>query len=93
MGRAKTETGRMGCEVCGKNRECFEVFLGSEKHIFDSFECAMSAMLPKCAHCRCQIVGVGVQLGSAMFCSYMCANEIHVRDFESIVIMHEQSHL
>jgi hypothetical protein len=79
--------------VCGKNRECFEVYLGSEKHIFDSFECAMSAMLPTCSYCRCQIIGEGVQMGSAIFCSYACANEQNVRDFEKFVIMHEQAHV
>jgi hypothetical protein len=93
MGRAKNVTGCTGCEVCGKNSECFEVYLGSVKHIFDSFECAMSAMLPTCAYCRCQIIGEVIQLGNAIFCSYGCANEQYVRDFEKIVIMQEQPHV
>jgi len=93
MGRTKNELRRSGCEVCGKDGECFEVYLGSEKHIFDCFECAMSAMLPKFAFCRCQIIGEGVQLGNAIFCSYTCANDRHVRDFETFVIMEEQSRL
>lgn len=93
MGRGKNNTVGMGCEVCGKNGECFEVYLGNERHIFDSFECATSVMLPKCTYCRCQILGDGVQVSNEVFCSFECANERFGREFERLVIIQEQSHL
>lgn len=92
MGSMKSVTENVSCEVCGNNdKECFEVYLGRERHVFDSFECAMNAMLPKCSQCNCQIIGQGVQLGEVIFCSYECANNWHVRDFEKYVIMQQQS--
>jgi hypothetical protein len=37
------------CETCGNDYDkTFEVLMHGEKHVFDSFECAMR--LPRCAH-------------------------------------------
>ena len=40
---------------------------------FDSFECAIQAMAPTCAHCGCKIVGHGVEAAGKMFCCAHCA--------------------
>ena len=40
------------CEVCGNRYDkAFEVRMGGKTHIFDSFECAIQALAPTCAHC------------------------------------------
>lgn len=94
MGRVKIGLTDQCCEVCGNQSvTCFKVYLGREKHVFDSFECAIYAMMPKCAHCRCQIIGHGVQLGDQLFCSYTCANDGYLQIFEASVIIHEQAYL
>jgi len=85
--------GKASCEVCGNNRErCFEVLLGGERHIFDSFECAMLALTPKCALCGCRIVGHGVQVENTFYCSNLCANLHSVREYEAHVLLREQAH-
>ncbi len=44
------------CEVCGNNYDkSFEVIHAGKPHIFDSFECAIHALAPTCAHCQCRI--------------------------------------
>lgn len=86
--------GKAICEVCGKGEEgCFEVLLGCERHIFDSFECAMHAMTPKCGFCGCQVLGHGVQDGGTFYCSYLCANLHTVREYEARVLLREQVYL
>ncbi len=41
------------CEVCGNDYDkSFEVMLAGQSHVFDSFECAIHALAPRCAHTR-----------------------------------------
>jgi nitrite reductase/ring-hydroxylating ferredoxin subunit len=62
------------CEVCGNDYDkSFEVTLDGDVHTFDSFECAIHALAPKCHHCGCQIIGHGVEAGEAIFCCAHCA--------------------
>lgn len=66
------------CETCGNNYEkTFQVSLGSETHVFDSFECAISALAPTCAHCRCRILGHGVEdkKSQTIYCCGHCARQ------------------
>ena len=49
------------------------VSLGSRTMTFDSFECAIHARAPTCAHCGCKIVGHGVEVGDAVYCCAHCA--------------------
>ncbi len=61
------------CEVCGNEYDkSFEVTLGGKKHIFDSFECAIHALAPVCAHCGCRVMGHGVEVGSVIYCCASC---------------------
>lgn len=64
------------CETCGNDYDkTFEIHRGGERHVFDSFECAIHAMAPQCQHCGVRIIGHGVESEDAMFCSAHCAHE------------------
>src|SRR4051794_7916413 len=47
------------CEVCGNEYDkAMEITVaGGTTHVFDSFECAIHAIAPRCAHCGCAIIG------------------------------------
>lgn len=91
MGRSKSVQENIGCEVCGNQGQCFEVRLGGEKHVFDSFECAMRALTPHCGHCNRQLTGDGIVVGNTIYCSYQCANDDSTREYEARVITREQA--
>jgi hypothetical protein len=62
------------CEVCGNDYDkAFEVSIGGESHTFDSFECAIHAVAPRCVHCGCTIIGHGVEDDGTMYCCAHCA--------------------
>lgn len=63
------------CEVCGNDYDkAFEVVVEGERHVFDSFECAIHALAPSCAHCGCKIVGHGMEADGAFYCCAHCAH-------------------
>ena len=69
------------CETCGNEYDkAFEIIAAGESHIFDSFECAIQAMAPECAHCGCKVIGHGVEDNENFYCCAHCANESGVRD-------------
>jgi hypothetical protein len=62
------------CEVCGNDYDkAFEVTMAGESHVFDSFECAIHALAPRCAHCGCSVIGHGVEAAGVMYCCAHCA--------------------
>jgi hypothetical protein len=63
------------CEVCGNEYDkAFQVVMGSDRHTFDCFECAIHALAPECAHCGCRIIGHGMETqASVMYCCAHCA--------------------
>jgi hypothetical protein len=62
------------CDVCGNEYDkAFQVTVPGRTGTFDSFECAIHAMAPTCAHCGCKIVGHGVEVEDRMFCSAHCS--------------------
>ena len=62
------------CEVCGNDYDkSFEVVAAGARHTFDSFECAIHAVAPICEHCKCKVVGHGVEVGGRFFCCANCA--------------------
>jgi hypothetical protein len=72
------------CEVCGKSQEHYlEVHLGGDKHVFDSFECAIRGLIPACPLCGTPLPGPGVQVGDLLYCSYACADLLDVMEVES----------
>ena len=63
------------CETCGNDYDrAFEVIVGGERHVFDSFECAIQGVAPRCARCGCPVIGHGVQAESTVFCCVHCAS-------------------
>ena len=64
------------CETCGNDYyKAFEVVIDGQHHTFDSFECAIEALAPRCQHCNCRIIGHGVEFDGTMFCCAHCATE------------------
>ncbi len=62
------------CETCGNDYDkAFEVVRGEERHVFDSFECAIHALAPVCTHCGVKIIGHGLEAGGEIFCCASCA--------------------
>ncbi len=69
------------CEVCSNEYDkSFEVMMAGKTHVFDSFECAIHALAPTCAHCKCKIIGHGVEAGGALYCCANCAGHKGVKD-------------
>jgi hypothetical protein len=67
------------CETCGNDYDkSFEVVMGGVSHTFDSFECAIHALAPRCGHCGCRIVGHGVEADGQTFCCANCAAQVGV---------------
>lgn len=64
------------CENCGNNYDkSFQVIMAGQQHTFDSFECAINALAPKCSHCTTRIIGHGVESKGKFFCCSHCAEE------------------
>jgi hypothetical protein len=62
------------CEVCGNDYDKpLEISVGGETRVFDSFECAIHLLAPRCDHCGCTIIGHGHEAGGTMFCCAHCA--------------------
>jgi hypothetical protein len=63
------------CEVCGNRYDkAFEVRMNGRTHTFDSFECAVHALAPRCNHCGCPVIGHGVEERGCIFCCANCAS-------------------
>lgn len=64
------------CQVCGNDYDkSFEVQLGGQRHVFDSFECAIQELAPVCRHCGCKVIGHGVESDGAFYCCAHCASK------------------
>jgi hypothetical protein len=67
------------CDLCGNDYDkAFEVRVAGQTHTFDSFECAIHALAPTCAHCGCKIVGHGVEAEGNFYCCAHCAHEVGI---------------
>jgi len=63
------------CETCGNEYDkSFEVTMNGGAHVFDSFECAIEKLAPRCARCGLRIVGHGLEKEARFFCSAHCAS-------------------
>ncbi|WP_138958948.1 hypothetical protein [Streptomyces sp. YIM 121038] len=63
------------CEVCGNDYELsFTVETkDGARHVFDCFSCAIHRMAPICEHCRCRIIGQGVEADGHWYCGAHCS--------------------
>jgi hypothetical protein len=67
------------CDMCGNDYDkAFTVTMAGRTQTFDSFECAIHALAPVCAHCGCKVVGHGVEQGGRVFCCAHCAKQAGV---------------
>jgi hypothetical protein len=68
------------CEVCGNDYpRSFEVVTRGARHTFDSFECAIHRLAPRCEHCGCAIVGHGTEADGRFYCCAHCARHHGVK--------------
>lgn len=65
------------CDVCGNDyARSFTVTTAAGKtYIFDSFECAVHRLAPKCDRCGCMIIGHGIEASGTYYCCAHCAHE------------------
>lgn len=65
------------CATCGNDySSAFTVTLADgTAHHFDSFECAIHKLAPRCAQCGVRVVGHGLEAGDAVYCCEHCASK------------------
>jgi hypothetical protein len=64
------------CEVCHNDYErAFTINLAGRTYTFDSFECAIHALAPRCEYCQCRIIGHGMESDGAFYCCAHCARQ------------------
>jgi Rieske Fe-S protein len=74
------------CEVCGNDYDkSFQVVRAGKTHTFDSFECAIHALAPVCAHCGCRIIGHGAEAHGTFYCCAHCAKHSGVKGVDDRV--------
>lgn len=68
------------CDVCGNVYDkAFRVTTSEGKtQTFDSFECAINALAPTCAHCKCRVIGHGMEKDRQYYCCAHCATQAGV---------------
>lgn len=64
------------CEVCGNDYDkAMKVEVAGAEHVFDSFECAIQALAPRCENCGCTVIGHGLEANGHFFCCAHCAGQ------------------
>ncbi len=62
------------CDTCGNDYDkAFTITRAGASGTYDSFECAIHAWAPGCAHCGCRILGHGIETDQGYFCCANCA--------------------
>jgi len=62
------------CDHCGNDYDkAFRLTREGRSWTFDSFECAIAAVAPRCAHCECRVIGHGVESEGTIYCCAHCA--------------------
>ena len=68
------------CDVCGNDYDkAFRITQGDRTMTFDSFECAIHAMAPRCPHCDCTVIGHGTESKGKIYCCAHCAKKAGVK--------------
>src|ERR1700759_1867823 len=69
------------CECCGNSYDkAFELTIGGTTHVFDSLQCAIHVLAPRCAHCEVRIIGHGLEARGQYFCCAHCARQVGIED-------------
>ncbi|HMG22035.1 MAG TPA: hypothetical protein VK607_11980 [Kofleriaceae bacterium] len=67
------------CECCGNTYDkAFELRIGGTTHVFDSFQCAIQLLAPRCSHCKVPIIGHGLEARDQYFCCAHCARQVGI---------------
>ncbi len=72
------------CDLCGNDYDkSFSLTMSDGKTgNFDSFECAIQAFAPTCAHCRCRIIGHGSEHDGVFYCCAHCGHKAGVKGLD-----------
>lgn len=74
----------MKCDNCGNDyARPFQVEMKNQKYNFDSFECAINKLAPRCKACDTRVIGHGVQNGEDIYCCSSCARMKGVTSVDS----------
>lgn len=66
------------CENCGQlHDKPFVLIKDGKEHTFDSFECAIDFIAPRCFHCNKLVIGREIHQDGEIYCSPDCSNETH----------------
>ena len=61
------------CEICGCERiNPMLVTIDDETHVFDTFDCAIERLAPRCRTCGRRVTGRGVHSHGAVYCCKHC---------------------
>lgn len=68
------------CARCGNSYDkSFEVTMPGERtQTFDSFECAIAELAPRCSSCDTRIIGHGLEADGDFYCCDHCAEQAGV---------------
>ncbi len=67
------------CDQCGNDYDkTFQVTMGNATHTFDSFECAIAKVAPRCSVCSTPIIGHGLEADGTFYCCDHCAEKAGV---------------
>lgn len=68
------------CDHCGNNYDkSFQITVSDgNTYTFDSFECAIHLLAPRCEHCGVPIIGHGLEHDDRIFCCNHCAQRENV---------------
>jgi hypothetical protein len=71
------------CDRCGNDYDkSFQVTTAAGTWNFDSFECAIHALAPVCAHCGTRVIGHGCEHDGAIYCCAHCGKMAGVAGFD-----------
>lgn len=67
-------TSEARCDNCGVNIEKdYILYINGTEFTFDSFECAINFVAPRCAHCNSIVMSHGIKAAGEIFCSNTCS--------------------
>lgn len=81
------------CEVCNNDYDkSFDIVVDGTSHTYDSFECAIHALAPRCTHCGCRVIGHGIESDGIVYCCANCARKSGVKGVDDRVDTREARH-
>jgi hypothetical protein len=74
------------CSKCGNDYDKpLMIEYCGEQYAFDSFECAISMLAPRCADCGTTVIGHGVEAEGHVYCCASCARHGGITDLHDRV--------